>query len=403
MKKTIVILLFSVFTLGLKAQRVDSISIFFKSNEFRLSNENVKKVQHHLDSLKKYSWDTLYVKLNGFADVSASDGYNYSLSKKRIQAVRSLLKSDKLINSFSEKAYGEKGLHPENKDYNRRVDICFYGKGSRKGSLCATKEDDSLDVTNKKVEYNDSIINFPSGMQVVLHKNLVEMLQKRQAENFRFTDLSIGSGDEGDTLFTQDADGNPLISAGMFEMNVDFRGKDTCTDVVTIRVKRDRRCGSMLWNIDADGNWNIDTNIKVKGKVIGGIIYDEVTLSCGEAHGKGKLNFDCRTPSYEVLVKSRNIFYTLNYVTLSDKEKTVRFSSISVKNKKRWVRLVVPCSVEDYKLTYYEKNRITDKKKTTKNIDVKTLKKVNEKNCLVSHGDKKEDFKKTYKLIYRKK
>ena len=299
------------------------------------------------------------------------------LSKKRVVSVEKLVKSHAFLKSYSTQYFGEHGTKPEDKSFNRRVDICIYGvqhfASKGKDSLLA----DSISKRKKqeKKVYKDSLIMLPNGMEVLLVKELVQQLDENKKMKLKFTNISLDNDSSG-TIYTQDTEGYPLVSAGMFFIEFEAGNGDSCSKhPITIRIpKRDQKCNScpvmtpydlrpMGWGTTRDNQFKIK-EIKYKGQD-----YYEVTTYC-----PGKKNLDCKPAYYKVRFKARKSNYALDSVVIGNSCKTILLKGSPTNDRKKMVKMKLPCYTKNLNVTCYETDRKTGKQIITKEVPLISLK-----------------------------
>ncbi len=380
MKIFFAFLLFIATSLVVNAQKkTDSLAVFFKTNNYSLEGKHKQLIHHHLDSLRKYKWDTLYVKITGFADVSASDKYNLKLSEKRAKSVKTYLKADTLIDTYTLKALGEKGAKISDKAFSRRVEVCFYGKRHSKMIATDSLTTDTIAKTlkPKKKIYKDSII-VDNGVNITIPKELVQKLDEDKKMSITVKNMSIRT-DSVNGLLTQDEFGNPLSSGGMFSL--DFKSsnpKDTVlsTPVIFRFPIPDGPCmddtASMSpWTFVPGKGWTESKTPAIKIVTIEGKKYYEVA-----AIRPGLCNLDKRRIYYKTKFKIKNSkSYAMDSVVVFDDCNTVLLKRVAKNKKKTTVKMRIPIRDEKLKVKYYVTNRETGKSLVSDAIPLVTLKK----------------------------
>ena len=119
MKIKIILLLIFLSTI-VYSQKNNTYKIFFDSNKFDVDLPQVKKI----DSIKgRYDSKKVVLNLVGYADELGSSSYNFTLSQKRVNAVKRLFKGYRVSKS---KAGGElKGVTFNNRKVLFRVTKIF--------------------------------------------------------------------------------------------------------------------------------------------------------------------------------------------------------------------------------------------------------------------------------------
>lgn len=106
--------------------RYDAIVVHFNTNESKVKSEEMAYMQPILKILKAHP--ELKLSVSAYADATASEEYNFNLSKKRGQWIVDYLVNKGIDrNRFTINAYGEtKLLDPENDAVNRRAELRLY-------------------------------------------------------------------------------------------------------------------------------------------------------------------------------------------------------------------------------------------------------------------------------------
>ena len=108
------------------AKNYDAVTLYFGSDQAKPKNGDVKKLNELAEILKRYP--ELKLSINAYADATASDEYNFALSKKRSKWIVNYLISQGVDASrLTVNAYGETQLiDPENDAINRRAELRIY-------------------------------------------------------------------------------------------------------------------------------------------------------------------------------------------------------------------------------------------------------------------------------------
>jgi outer membrane protein OmpA-like peptidoglycan-associated protein len=125
------------FILSSFAQERDSVTINFGFNKYDITSAGAAKLDSlvlHLNSLP-----VAFIEINGHCDTKGSDGYNDTLSLKRVQSIHDYLKTKNLSSSvsFIDRGFGKRQLlndepSEQAQSMNRRVDIIITYKPEEK-------------------------------------------------------------------------------------------------------------------------------------------------------------------------------------------------------------------------------------------------------------------------------
>jgi outer membrane protein OmpA-like peptidoglycan-associated protein len=131
------ILLYMFFIHSAFAQERDSVTINFGFNKYDITSASAAKLDSlvlHLNSLP-----VAFMEINGHCDSKGSDGYNDTLSLKRVQSIHDYLKTKNLSSSvsFIDRGFGKRQLLNDEpteqaQSMNRRVDIIITYKAEVK-------------------------------------------------------------------------------------------------------------------------------------------------------------------------------------------------------------------------------------------------------------------------------
>lgn len=108
------------------AKNYDAVILYFGSDQAKPKNGDVKNLNELAEILKRYP--ELKLSINAYTDATASDEYNFALSKKRGKWIVNYLISQGVDASrLTVNAYGETQLiDPENDAVNRRAELRIY-------------------------------------------------------------------------------------------------------------------------------------------------------------------------------------------------------------------------------------------------------------------------------------
>lgn len=190
-------------------------------------------------------------------------------------------------------------------------------------------------------------------MEAIILKELVATLDTTKLlSKFEIIDLSLNN-QRHTTGYTQDSDGNPLASAGMFDVVFkNISGEDTClnTPIIVRFPVRSDGCYEpkymLPWKRNKKGNWEITTAFKIKKIKIREKEYFETQISC-----PGKYNMDTKLSRIKIKLKPIIKNYILDSVIAINQCKTIKLKGISENNKS--IKLIFPCSLNNIDIRYY--------------------------------------------------
>lgn len=374
--KTYFLLLFTLwFSLLVDGQSFktlpDTVILKFGINESQLSPSHTNALNKVISKLKKDSCGKINVWLYGYTDADGGDDFNIKLAKKRINSVEEIIKKEALFSTHKRTPFAKKGKRKSIKSENRRVEVVF---------RCAIKSNsDSTFLSGKKLKiYQDSTAIYASGMEIVFPKDLVATLDTtNKFSRFEIIDKSINS-DYPITGYTQDEDGNPLQSGGMFDaIFKNKQGEDTCLNhPITIRIPiKTGNCtprSSMLpWKKNSKGLWEPSTDFLIKEVKINGKDYYEIKITC-----PGLNNLDIKTSRFQIKLKATEISneYILDSAVVINRCKTIKLKGTPPKKGKS-IKMIVPCDFEDFYVEYYFHHKETRETFISKSVEIKSHKK----------------------------
>lgn len=183
--------LFKIFCLlfFLSANAQEQFSLFFDSDKFDLKKTELKK----LELWMTYKPLVKVIGVDGFCDEDGSNGYNDTLSKKRINYIFDIIKNKiKFRNDFKTRSFGELNNLSKIKAENRKVTLFFIQPKdfSRENEI----------ILRKKIVQNKEIVKPPilEEPKILIPKRL-KFPRKLIFENPDGTE----SQSEMDTLFMQ--------------------------------------------------------------------------------------------------------------------------------------------------------------------------------------------------------
>lgn len=208
------------------AQNSEYKSVYFDSDIHSLRDVEKTALKQFVGRLNLVQKITL----EGHADSSGYKKLNQDLSYNRALSVRNLLVELGIPDSIIVYRYfGDQQPKLSNKSVNgrqenRRVDICALLKVQEiKKEVPVLPEKDCSDTT----------IVFPQGTEVVINRCIYEKIK----DQFKLTEYNTGTSLRNSNLTTMTTDGQPLISGGMFKLEI-----PDSTPVVVL-IPRQEICG----------------------------------------------------------------------------------------------------------------------------------------------------------------
>ena len=155
------IFLFYLICQSLQGQQ--TFDIFFESDAYTL----VKSEQLKLEKWLNDNNESKVLSINGFTDQDGTEGYNDTLSAKRVQFVYEKIKNKiKIRDDFKKLHFGKLHLQRKNKAENRRVTLFFLSKNelSQEATLIPEAKEIEVIPTKPTIEYpNFIVITNPDG------------------------------------------------------------------------------------------------------------------------------------------------------------------------------------------------------------------------------------------------
>ncbi len=215
------------------------LNLYFKSNEYKLTDLHKQKLDQYLSSLKQGDY---YHLVTGFTDSVGSVQSNLILGENRAQSVQNYLISKKAIkaSAIETKSNGEKGSTLQKRSSNRRVSLAYIVN-------IQPKNTSTIIATGKEGSVLTSLTG--GGYKV----NITEILDvERMIDNNLFP---LTTSERG--LFT----GGMANLVPKTDEDATAMAKDTVTFCMPALRKLD---GLTLWRIQLDNNGNerwVDTDI----------------------------------------------------------------------------------------------------------------------------------------------
>ena len=302
------IILTSILSIG-QNQTITS-AVYFDTDQSVLRQDALQCLKALTDNMNLINVDSIYIA--GNTDNRASNEYNRFLSEKRTAKVSAYLKDQGFgiypirTNHFGEEKPMAANTNSVGMQRNRRTDIKVYYH---------VFPPIKIDTIVKDPCQTDTAIFLKNGTRLVMDK--CEFLDKKDCFEFSeifSTDEAISNG-----LTTEDNKGNPMVSGGMINFNMDIKDgcKANCFDkAVRIQIPLPQdACNYFssnpgLYNIEENGAWTrLGQELKIVE--IGGMKFYEFVVFC-----PGKLNIDM--PCYDnPLVKFKAPFgYDFIEITL---------------------------------------------------------------------------------------
>jgi outer membrane protein OmpA-like peptidoglycan-associated protein len=168
-----VIFFLLLITQTLKAQQI--FSLYFESDAFILTKSEHAKLEEWLKKNK----ESKILSMNGFTDNDGSEGYNDTLSAKRVQYVYEKIKDKiKIRNDFKKLYFGKLHKQSQNKEENRRVTLFYLAENelSQENILIPEAEIVEKIPVKPAIEYpNFIVINNPDGSKTEMNLNAAWM------------------------------------------------------------------------------------------------------------------------------------------------------------------------------------------------------------------------------------
>ncbi len=163
------IFLFYLFCQSLHSQQ--TFDIFFESDAYSLG----KSEQLKLEKWLLVNNESKVLSINGFTDQDGTEGYNDTLSAKRVQFVHEKIKNKiKIRDDIKKLHFGKLHLQRKNKAENRRVTLFFLSKNELSQEVTLIPEEQKIEVipTKPAIEYpNFIVITNPDGSKSELNLN----------------------------------------------------------------------------------------------------------------------------------------------------------------------------------------------------------------------------------------
>ena len=154
-------LIFFSFQL-VKAQ--EQFTVFFDSNKFEVTKTESKRLQDWILANK----DSKIVAINGYTDEDGTNGFNDTLSKKRVDFIFNQIKNQvKIREDFKTRSFGENFKQSKNKAENRKVTIYYILSKdlAREEEILGIKPKEV--VSEEVVPIEEETMNFPENATLV--------------------------------------------------------------------------------------------------------------------------------------------------------------------------------------------------------------------------------------------
>lgn len=371
--------------MGVFGQERRTNTVLFEKDKYFLT----EKAKGILDSLvvDLLGKEILTFQLAGHTDSDASDEYNLTLSKNRVETVRNYLqtKGVNLENAQVDFEGERKPVAPNENSHgmekNRRVDVLV--------SFAPPVEIVMIPAPVKDCN-RDTLIRLNKGSLVKI--NVCDF--ENNPDCFTIKEIMNPADARLSNLETIDDEGNLLISGGMFEYDICERIK------VELYAEASRDCfsGSMdLWTLNDAGSWTKVSPEPLSTVAIGGVNYYPISLA-----GAGMCNLDQRAPRTRLIkVKFKaEKGIQLDQVVLSCDCAFWRTSGVPLDAKKRKVKLNILCC-PNTEVEIYAKTNHQDSLK----FEVKPLSRLKggvRKNKCTERRTLNEMIKRTPKTGYKK-
>lgn len=347
MKNKLLIFISILISTSLYCQ-ADSLffNTYYESNEYLLLASHRAELNLFLEKINTNKIEK--ITLFGHTDSDASDDYNNTLSKNRVDGVYEFLIKKGLQKEQLEKKYfGEfvpiaTNENELGKGKNRRVEmLVFFKKKKRKITYITKtnppkKEKKPIPIEEKIVEektvnkcHRDTIIEFEKGVHAAINICEYEKIKDCIVINIQNdVDVLVSSG-----VTTYDNLGNPLISCGMASVSVK-PGCKPCFDtpikirfpVIGDNCEKKRVINPSLYNLSG-GVWKINPKERIKQRTINRVRYNEITFIC--QGGKNCDKKDLCSIETKIKFRDKRKFISANIVN------TCNFGNLPLKINKR--------------------------------------------------------------------
>ncbi len=180
--KNLFLIFFIIFNLYSFSQ--EQFSVYFDSNKFDLKKNEINKLNSWILKNNKVKVIGVY----GFCDEDGSDGYNDTLSKKRINFIFNIIKSKiKFREDFKTRRFGELNNVSKIKSENRKVTLYFIQPKDfdKENEIIGIKKQEKLPVkkTFEKLKFPSNVfLENPDGSKTEIKMDTVFMKQINMAK-----------------------------------------------------------------------------------------------------------------------------------------------------------------------------------------------------------------------------
>ena len=149
------ILLFTFFSMLTYAQ--EKFTVYFESTKFELNSKENTKLNTWISENK----NNKIVAIHGFTDEDGTNGFNDTLSQKRVNFIYNTVKTQiKTREDFKTRSFGETFDQSKNKAENRRVVIYFILEKDipREDEILGIKKEPVVEETKQEVVYPEKLV-----------------------------------------------------------------------------------------------------------------------------------------------------------------------------------------------------------------------------------------------------
>jgi hypothetical protein len=295
------------------AQHLLEVHVYFDINKQDIRPSDLQKINQVLDSLT--ATEIFQIELFGHTDSIQSAAHNQALSERRIEVVRTLLLQKGIDASLiTSHPMGETAPITSNqtqtgRQQNRRTQIIFHLAPTPVISIAPEEAPPTrIAAVNiapeEKIDCSkDTTLTMPNGTLVTF--GLCEYYANKEC--FSFTEFIHPDSARAAGLSTMSADGSPLISVGMFHL--ELCDGSPCVKVrIPVRVRgANQVCNSVItgitrWYRRPNGTWTDSADPMEIEEIDGKLYY--TTKACGPGWYNGdKKGGGCAGKYYQTRVK----------------------------------------------------------------------------------------------------
>ena len=181
MKKFIIYTLFFFNFQLVKSQ--EQFSVYFDSNKYEVNKLENKRLQDWILANK----ESKVVAINGYTDEDGTNGFNDTLSKKRVDFIVNQIKNEvKIRDDFNTRSFGEQFQQSKNKADNRKVTIYYILSKDR------LREDEILGIKKTAIIPQESLAIEEEAMNFPEHATLIDKIKlSRKGTLIRLNDINF--------------------------------------------------------------------------------------------------------------------------------------------------------------------------------------------------------------------